>query len=105
MGFQLHETMYGKNLFEHQLPALINALERTADTNEALLAEKQNQKNMKVKTKFCTFNKLQKDVTGKAILPSLQDFINEVGYENVLNILPCGVQHGECFYTVIYKGE
>ena len=30
MGFQLHETMYGKNFFEHQLPALIRAINRLA---------------------------------------------------------------------------
>ena len=34
MGFQLHETMYGKNFFEHQLPALIRAINRLADVDE-----------------------------------------------------------------------
>ena len=35
MGFQLHETMYGKNFFEHQLPSLINALEKIAKSKTA----------------------------------------------------------------------
>ena len=35
MGFQLHETMYGKNFFEHQLPSLINALEKIAKSKIA----------------------------------------------------------------------
>lgn len=35
MGFQLHETMYGKNFFEHQLPSLINALEKIAESKTA----------------------------------------------------------------------
>lgn len=34
MGFQLHETMYGKRFFEHQLPALIGAINRLADADE-----------------------------------------------------------------------
>ena len=32
MGFQLHETMYGKNFFEYQLPSLIKALEKIAES-------------------------------------------------------------------------
>lgn len=35
MGFQLHKTMYGKNFFEHQLPSLINALEKIAKSKTA----------------------------------------------------------------------
>lgn len=35
MGFQLHETMYGKNFFEHQLPSLINAFEKIAESKNA----------------------------------------------------------------------
>ena len=35
MGFQLHETMYGKNFFEHQLPSLINALKKIAKSKTA----------------------------------------------------------------------
>ena len=29
--------------------------------------------------------------------------INEIGYENVLQILPCYCGGGEYFYTIIYK--
>lgn len=35
MGPQLHETPYGKSFFGHQLPALINAINRLADALEA----------------------------------------------------------------------
>jgi len=38
MGLQLHETVYGKNFFEHQLPSLIKAINRLADA-----VEKQNE--------------------------------------------------------------
>ena len=34
MGFQLHETMYGKRFFENQLPSLIRAINRLADADE-----------------------------------------------------------------------
>lgn len=37
MGFQFHETAYGKRFFDSQLPALINALNRLADTKQAEL--------------------------------------------------------------------
>lgn len=32
MGLQFHETGYGKRFFDHQLPELINAINRLADT-------------------------------------------------------------------------
>lgn len=32
MGLQLHETVYGKNFFEHQLPALTRAIEKLAES-------------------------------------------------------------------------
>lgn len=32
MGFQLHETMYGKNFFEGQLPRLTKAIEKLAES-------------------------------------------------------------------------
>ena len=34
MGFQLHETVYGKNFVGNQLPELIRAIERVADAIE-----------------------------------------------------------------------
>ena len=34
MGFQLHETVYGKIFFESQLPELIRAIDRVADAIE-----------------------------------------------------------------------
>lgn len=34
MGFQLHETEYGKRFFGHQLPALIKAIEKLADSKK-----------------------------------------------------------------------
>ena len=33
----------------------------------------------------------------------LTETINEIGYENVLQILPCYCGCGEYFYTIIYK--
>lgn len=33
----------------------------------------------------------------------LSERINEIGYENVLQILPCYCGGGEYFYTIIYK--
>ncbi len=41
---QLHETMYGKNLFEYQLPALIDALEGLAKNTEKLVTINSNTK-------------------------------------------------------------
>ncbi len=35
MGFQFHETAYGKRFFDSQLPALIKALNRLADAKQA----------------------------------------------------------------------
>jgi hypothetical protein len=35
----------------------------------------------------------------------LTETINKIGYENVLQILPCYCGDGECFYTIIYKEE
>lgn len=29
--------------------------------------------------------------------------INVLGYENILQILPCYSEGGECIYTIIYK--
>ena len=34
MGLQFHETGYGKRFFDAQLPSLIKAINRLADTNE-----------------------------------------------------------------------
>lgn len=34
MGFQFHETVYGRNFFNHQLPKLTVALERIANALE-----------------------------------------------------------------------
>lgn len=33
----------------------------------------------------------------------LEDMLNHIGYDNVLQILPCYCGHGEHFYTIIYK--
>lgn len=38
MGSQLHETKYGQIFFEHQLPALIKAINRLADVGEKKLS-------------------------------------------------------------------
>ena len=35
----------------------------------------------------------------------LADTINQIGYENILQILPCYDGGNECFYTIIYKTE
>ena len=37
MGLQFHETKYGQIFFEHQLPALIKAINRLADVGEKKL--------------------------------------------------------------------
>ena len=36
MGLQFHETKYGQIFFEHQLPALIKAINRLADVGEKM---------------------------------------------------------------------
>ena len=36
MGLQFHETKYGQIFFEHQLPALIKAINRLADVGEEM---------------------------------------------------------------------
>lgn len=41
----------------------------------------------------------------KNIGKSLEKTINEIGYENILQILSCYGGCGECYYTIIYKGE
>ena len=33
----------------------------------------------------------------------LETTLNEIGWENVLQVLPCYCGNGECFYTIIYK--
>lgn len=33
----------------------------------------------------------------------LQAVLNEIGWENVLQVLPCYCGYGEYFYTIIYK--
>lgn len=33
----------------------------------------------------------------------LTETINKIGYENILQILPCYCGMGEYFYTIIYK--
>ena len=38
MGLQFHETKYGQIFFEHQLPALIKAINRLADVGEKKLS-------------------------------------------------------------------
>ena len=35
----------------------------------------------------------------------LTSTINEIGYENILQILPCYCGGGEYFYTIIYKDD
>jgi hypothetical protein len=35
----------------------------------------------------------------------LEETLNEIGWENVLQVLPCYCGNGECFYTIIYKGD
>lgn len=35
----------------------------------------------------------------------LEKIINNIGYENVLQIIPCYCGHGEYFYTIIYEEE
>ncbi|MBO5019783.1 MAG: hypothetical protein J6D52_03860 [Clostridia bacterium] len=35
MGLQFHETVYGKNFLEYQLPSLIKAINRVADALES----------------------------------------------------------------------
>ena len=33
----------------------------------------------------------------------LETTLNEIGWENVLQVLPCYCGNGEYFYTIIYK--
>lgn len=33
----------------------------------------------------------------------LEVTLNDIGWENVLQVLPCYCGYGECFYTIIYK--
>ena len=35
----------------------------------------------------------------------LEATLNEIGWENVLQVLPCYCGNGEYFYTIIYKEE
>lgn len=35
----------------------------------------------------------------------LQETLNDIGWENVLQVLPCYCGNGECFYTIIYKED
>jgi hypothetical protein len=48
--------------------------------------------NGEIKTVRCHYEKLS-------------DYINQVGYENILNILSCYGGCGEYFYTLVYKNE
>lgn len=43
---QFHETVRGANFFDHQLPSLINAINRLADIEEQRLAlEREKERN------------------------------------------------------------
>lgn len=35
----------------------------------------------------------------------LEATLNEIGWENVLQVIPCYCGYGEYFYTIIYKGD
>ena len=35
----------------------------------------------------------------------LEETLNDIGWENVLQVLPCYCGNGEYFYTIIYKGD
>lgn len=35
----------------------------------------------------------------------LEGTLNKIGYENVLQVLPCYLGQGEYFYTIIYKDD
>lgn len=58
---------------------------------------------MKVKTTRVHFDRY--DVGGKQYEPSLEYTLNEIGYENILQILPTYHGGGEVMYTIIYKEE
>lgn len=45
MGSNFHETMYGKRFFEGQLPCLIKAINRLAESIEKQNELKQEEKN------------------------------------------------------------
>ena len=54
---------------------------------------------MKVKVVRCHFAAPSVSYGGYG----LADTINEIGYENILQILPCYAGQGEYFYPIIYK--
>lgn len=60
---------------------------------------------MKVKTLICPFFE-RKSVYDKdfTVVPSLEETINTIGYENILEIIPIYLGEGEYAYTIIYKG-
>ena len=53
---------------------------------------------MKVKTMRCHYD--EHEYRNER---SLEDTINEIGYENILNVLPTYYGCGEVAYTIIYK--
>ena len=42
---------------------------------------------------------------GKVIEKGLEATLNDIGWENVLQVIPCYCGYGEYFYTIIYKEE
>lgn len=58
---------------------------------------------MKVKTTRVHYDRY--DVGAAQYEPSLEYTLNEIGYENVLQILPTYHDGGEAMYTIIYKEE
>lgn len=72
MSLQLHETVYGKRFFEHQLPELIKAINRNAAAIEKQneIVEKQNE----ISDKTQEILKDQVETTKKMIQPQKSSY-------------------------------
>jgi hypothetical protein len=53
-----------------------------------------------IRTHYDSINRFEREIE-----KGLEATLNEIGWENVLQVLPCYCGNGEYFYTIIYKGD
>lgn len=51
-----------------------------------------------IRTHYDSINRFEREIE-----KGLEETLNDIGWENVLQVLPCYCGNGEYFYTIIYK--
>lgn len=95
MGLQFHETMYGKNFFEQQLPQLTEAIEKLTESlharqsNETAEKPKLSQANREA-LKSIQLSAEKSDMFGREIIEQIQtddESMEKIGYYTIQAIL------------------